>query len=121
VAALENPTGKPDHPDAPDHPGVLLRETILPALKLSVSQAARDLGITRQTLHRILAGDAGITPDMAARLEKLCGVRGQFWLELQHLHELDRITSEIQHLLARIPFHPLPSMVIKRIAAAHVR
>jgi addiction module HigA family antidote len=103
------------------HPGVLLRETILPALKLSVSQAARDLGITRQTLHRILAADAGITPDVAVRLEKLCGVPGQFWLELQHMHELDRVTSENRHLLARIPFHPLPQNVIKRIGAAHVR
>ena len=38
-----------------EHPGALLRDSVLPALKLSVSQAARDLMITRQTLHRILA------------------------------------------------------------------
>ncbi len=86
-----------------------------------MSQAARDLGITRQTLHQILAGDAGVTPDVAVRLEKLCGVPGQFWLQLQYMHLLDRVTLENQSLLARIPFHPLPQNVIKRIGAAHAR
>jgi addiction module HigA family antidote len=115
VGVVENRT------DEAVHPGVLLRGTILPALNLSVSQTARDLGITRQTLHRILAGDAGITPDMAVRLEKLCGVPGRFWLQLQHMHELDRVASENGNVLARIPFHPLPPNVIRRIGAAHVR
>ena len=68
----------------PEHPGVLLRNHVLPGLGLSVSQAARDLGITRQTLHRILAGDAAITPEMAARLERVCGVPSGFWLDCQH-------------------------------------
>jgi hypothetical protein len=45
----------------PTHPGELLREDVLPALGLSVSEAARQLGVTRQTLHRILAGTHGIT------------------------------------------------------------
>jgi plasmid maintenance system antidote protein VapI len=46
-----------------EHPGALLRVYVLPALNLSVSQAARDLEITRQMLHRILAGAAGVTPE----------------------------------------------------------
>jgi addiction module HigA family antidote len=53
---------------APLHPGFLLRYQVLPGLDLSVSQAARELRIARQTLHRVLAGTAAITPEMAARL-----------------------------------------------------
>ena len=49
----------------PTHPGELLREDVLPALKMNVSQAARELGVSRQLLHRILAGQAAVTPEMA--------------------------------------------------------
>ena len=77
--ALQSSMDRGVHHTAPicgkaEHPGMLLRNHVLPGLGLSVSQAARDLGIARQTLHRILAGDAAITPEMAARLERLCGV-----------------------------------------------
>lgn len=99
------------------HPGILLRDRVLPALDLSVSQAARDLQTTRQTLHRILAGDAAITPDMAARLERLCGIRSRFWLELQHDCELERIRVQHRDLYDRIPSHPLPNNFLKDIGA----
>jgi plasmid maintenance system antidote protein VapI len=51
----------------PTHLGALLRIYVPPALNLSVGQAARDQQITRQTLHRILAGAAARTPEMAGR------------------------------------------------------
>jgi len=54
----------------PTHPGELLREDVLPALRIFVSEAARKLRVSRQTLHKILAGDAGVTPHMAVRLGK---------------------------------------------------
>ncbi|MDQ8697494.1 HigA family addiction module antitoxin [Hyphomicrobium sp. LHD-15] len=101
------------------HPGLLLRDTVLPALQLSVSQAARDLCIARQTLHRILAGEAAISLDMAVRLEKLCGLPWQFWIERQHRHELKRIAFENRELIPRIPSRSLPENVIKRIGALH--
>lgn len=53
----------------PPHPGETLREDILPALGLSVSEAARQLGITRVALSRVLHGHAGISVDLARRLE----------------------------------------------------
>ena len=59
---------------SPKHPGAILRHEVLPALKLSISQAARDLAITRQVLHHILAGTASVTPNIALRLERLCVV-----------------------------------------------
>jgi len=68
----------------PTHLGALLRIYVLPALNLSVGQAARDQQITRQTLHRILAGAAALTPEMAVRLERLCGAASEFWSDRQH-------------------------------------
>jgi addiction module HigA family antidote len=52
----------------PIHPGELVREEVLPALGLSISEMARRLGISRQQLHRILACTHPITPEMALRL-----------------------------------------------------
>jgi antitoxin HigA-1 len=101
-----------------EHPGAILRDRVLPALHLSVSQAARDLGIARQTLHRILAGRAAITPEMAGRLEKFCGVPVRFWLERQHEYDLQHATAELIAKLSLIPFHPLPTDIMKQIGAA---
>jgi addiction module HigA family antidote len=100
-----------------DHPGTLLRRVVLPALELSVRDAARDLGVTRQTLHRVCAGSAALSPDMAMRLEKLCGVPWQFWLERQHAYEVQRTLSVKQELISRIPSRPLPEAVMKQIGA----
>lgn len=98
-----------------DHPGEVLRSRILPALSVSVSQAARDLLITRQTLHRILSGQAAITPDMAVRLEKFCGVSSKFWLDRQQEHELARVSEAIHDLLLQIPTRALPAGVLHSI------
>ena len=104
-------------PDVAKHPGTLLREQVLPGLRLSVSQAARDLGIARQTLHRILAGEAAITPAMAARLEQLCGVSSDVWLRCQNHYELQRARSELRPVLKRIPRRLLSETIIKKIGA----
>src|SRR5215469_11447065 len=100
-----------------DHPGLLLRCDVLPALKLSVSQAARELGIARQTLHRILAGVAPITTEMAVRLERLCGVSSGFWLDRQRCHELPRVREEMAKELTQIESRPLPREVLIHIGA----
>ena len=108
-------------PDVAKHPGTLLREQVLPGLRLSVSQAARDIGVARQTLHRILAGEAAITPEMAARLEQLCGVSSDFWLRCQGRYELQRARNELGPVLSRIPLRPLSETIIKKIRASHGR
>lgn len=101
------------------HPGTLLRDHVFPCLGLSVSQAARDLAITRQTLHRILAGDAAITPEMAVRLERLFGVPSEFWLHRQHQHELQRVKEKLVSVLSRIPSRPLSETLIRSIGATY--
>ncbi len=71
----------------PPHPGETLREDVLPALGLTVTQAAAQLGVTRAALSRVLNGRAGISPEMALRLEAWLGVehggRADSWLAQQ--------------------------------------
>jgi antitoxin HigA-1 len=76
----------------PPHPGETLREDVLPALGLTVTAAAKQLGVTRVCLSNILNGHAAISPEMALRIEQWLGVeRGgsaDVWLALQNAYDL---------------------------------
>lgn len=76
----------------PPHPGEILRDDILPALGLSVTDAAEQLGVARPTLSKVLNGRAAISPEMALRLEKWLGVenggRADVWLAEQTVYDL---------------------------------
>ncbi len=87
----------------PSHPGETLREDVLPALRLTVKDAAEKLGVSRQTLHAILFGKAAVTPEMAARIGKLCGNGPGIWLRMQQAHDLWRVEREMVDELAKIP------------------
>ena len=89
----------------PSHPGRILREDVLPALELSVSAAARQLGVSRQTLHRIMAGSHSITPEMALRLGRFCGNGPGLWLRLQQDYDLWRAEQRLATELEKIPVH----------------
>lgn len=89
----------------PIHPGEILREDVLPALRMSVSQAARELGISRQTLHAILAERKGVTPEMALRIGKFAGNGPNLWLRMQQTHDLWRLERELAEELGKIPAH----------------
>jgi len=102
--AREYPVRRPIQ-SPPAHPGEILREDVLPALRLSVTEAAKQLGIARQTLHRILAGRAAVTPEMAVRLGKFCGNGPGLWLRLQQTHDLWHAERLLADAVARIPTH----------------
>lgn len=87
----------------PTHPGAVLGEDVLPALGMSVSEAARQLRVTRQTLHRILAGRAAVTPEMAVRLGKFCGNGPGLWLRMQQAYDLWHAEQRLAKELERIP------------------
>jgi antitoxin HigA-1 len=89
------------HP--PSHPGELLREIIEEHLRMAVSDAARSLRVSRQTLHRILSQRAGITPEMALRLGKFLGNGPGLWLRMQEAHDLWHAERALQDEIARIP------------------
>jgi addiction module HigA family antidote len=87
----------------PMHPGELLREDVLPALGRSRAEIARLLGVSRQTLHSIVAERAPVTPEMALRLGKLCGNGPELWLALQSRYDLDRLSKTKEDEIAAIP------------------
>ncbi|WP_175971956.1 HigA family addiction module antitoxin [Burkholderia sp. BCC0322] len=76
----------------PPHPGAALREDILPALGLSVTEAAQQLGVSRVALSRVLNERAAISPEMALRLEAWLGAerggRADVWLGEQRAYDL---------------------------------
>lgn len=74
----------------PGHPGQLVKEC-LEDLGLSVAEAARGLGITRQQLHNIIAGRSRVTPEMAVRFEKAFGSTADTWLRMQMNYDLAQI------------------------------
>jgi antitoxin HigA-1 len=77
-----------DRERPPVHPGEILREDVLPALDISVTEAAKALRISRQTLHRVLAGKSAVTPEMALRIGKFCGNGPNLWLRMQESYDL---------------------------------
>jgi antitoxin HigA-1 len=89
----------------PTHPGEILREDVLPSLKITVTDAARELGIARQTLHRVMAGEMAITPSMALRLGQWCGNGPGLWLRMQMAYDLWHAERAIADSLKEIPSH----------------
>jgi len=86
----------------PTHPGEILGEDVLPALNLTVSDAAERLGVTRQTLHRIIAGKTAVTPEMAVRLGKFCGNGPEGWLRMQESYDLWYANRKLEKEVAKI-------------------
>lgn len=72
----------------PPHPGEVIRRQCLAPLGLSVTDAAKGLGVSRNTLSMLLNGRAGISPDMAIRLSKGFGGSPESWLRQQMQYDL---------------------------------
>ncbi len=86
----------------PTHPGAILREDVLPDLQMSVTEAAGRLGISRQTLHKILAEKSPVTAEMALRLGKFCGNGPGLWLRMQQQVDLWDAERSLSRELAKI-------------------
>jgi antitoxin HigA-1 len=72
----------------PPHPGLTLREDVLPELGLSVTEAAEQLGVSRVTLSRMINGRAAISAEMALRLGQWLGNGPDIWLRMQMAYDL---------------------------------
>jgi addiction module HigA family antidote len=72
----------------PVHPGEVLKEMYLEPLKLTVTDAAESLGITRKTLSELINGRSGISTSMALRLSKAFGTTPELWLNMQQNYNL---------------------------------
>lgn len=83
----------------PPHPGEVLREYLG---KVTVTDAAKHLGVTRAALSRILNGNAGISADMALRLSDALGTTAELWMGMQAEHDLWVASRKRRRKLARL-------------------
>lgn len=72
----------------PPHPGEVLKTLCLEPLNVTVTHAARSLGVSRKTLSAILNGRTGISPEMAVRLSVALGTSAESWLNQQLQYDL---------------------------------
>ncbi len=96
----------------PPHPGLKLRD-VLPALGLSVSDAAQQLGVSRVALSRLINGRAAISPEMALRIEAWLGVerggRASVWLAEQCAYDIWQAAQRFKSSPMRV--QPAPAAI----------
>jgi addiction module HigA family antidote len=92
------------------HPGAILREDVLPALGLTVSEAASQLGVTRTALSRVINGRAAISAEMALRIEAWLGKdRGGdagLWLRMQANYDRHQADQHLRERIAKVQRAP---------------
>ena len=82
----------------PPHPGGVVRRQCLEPLGLSVTRAARGLGVTRQALSDLVNEKAGVSVEMAIRLSKAFGSSPETWLGMQMAYDLWQVRSRAEQL-----------------------
>ena len=79
----------------PAHPGEILKDLVIDALELTITDVAQHLDVSRKTLSKVLNGKGAITPEMALRLELVFGKpSAAHWLRLQNAHDLWQTRKE---------------------------
>jgi antitoxin HigA-1 len=74
----------------PPHPGTMIKDELV-ELGVTVAEAAKSLGVTRQQLYRVMRGESNITADMAWRLGQAIGGSARLWLSMQTTYDLAQI------------------------------
>jgi len=75
----------------PPHPGRSVRHDCLEPLRLTITEGAKILGVTRQALNNLVNGKSGISPEMAVRLDKAFGGGAETWLGIQLDYDLAQV------------------------------
>lgn len=78
----------------PLHPGFIVKDELIDACGLSVTDAAHRLGVSRTALSRVLNGHADISPEMALRLSKLLNTSIEMWVNLQAQYDVWLISKQ---------------------------
>lgn len=82
----------------PPHPGRVVRQECIEALGLTVTEAAKRLGVTRQALNNLVNGKSGISAEMAVRLSKAFGSSPEVWLGMQMEYDLAQVEKEAHNI-----------------------
>jgi antitoxin HigA-1 len=85
----------------PIHPGEILKQDIFPETGLSVTAAAKALGVSRQMLHDILAERRPLSAVMCLKLSRLFGSTPEFWMRLQAAYDL-KVAEQDKKVMARV-------------------
>ena len=85
----------------PPHPGLSVRHDCLEPLGLSVAEGATVLGVTRQAMNNLVSGKAGISAEMAFRLEKAFGGGAETWLRMQSAYDLAQVEKHAGKIKVR--------------------
>jgi antitoxin HigA-1 len=85
----------------PPHPGGIIRRQCLEPLSLSVTEAAKALGVTRQALSDLVNERAGVSVEMAIRLSKAFGSNPETWLGMQMAYDLWQVRSRANEIRIR--------------------
>jgi len=78
----------------PPHPGRIVRQECIEPLGLTVTEAAKRLGVTRQTLNNLVNGKGAVSAEMAVRLSKAFGSSPEVWLGMQMENDLAQVEKE---------------------------
>ena len=87
----------------PPHPGLSVRHDCLEPLGLTITDGAKVLGVSRQALNSLVNGKAGISPEMAIRLDKAFGGTADAWLALQTAYDLRQAKKNLLDLKSKDP------------------
>jgi len=83
-----------NHKLRPTHPGEVLREDVLPALRLSQTEFAKRLGVSRLSVSEIVNEKRSLTPDMAIRIGRFTNTTPESWLRMQEALDLWVLESD---------------------------
>jgi len=87
---------------SPSHPGELMREILTEHVKLPITEAAKRMQISRQSLHAVLTGESAVTADMALRFGRLTGAEPTLYVQMQARHDLWQAEQRLRTVLPEI-------------------
>ena len=97
MRTLRNPRRRPTHP------GAVLREDVLPALRMTQTEFARRLGVSRLTVSELLLEKRALSPELAARIAKLLHTTPESWLRMQTAVDLWELAQHPERLASVNP------------------
>jgi addiction module HigA family antidote len=92
MKSLRNPNRRPTHP------GAILREDVLPALKMTQTEMAQRLGVSRLSVSELLHEKRSMTPEMSMRVAKLLNTTPESWLRMQEAVDLWEVQQKPEKL-----------------------